>query len=148
MAPKQFDRANRRARTTKLRIVKAAESTYYESSVRYGQEEETESNVRCTRYFSLDGEISVCGDTVIEQEVLEASRNTLMARAPGKYEITLHTCISITEKAKFNEQNKSIAVGPFYIGTDFEPIWTLLPEDVAVLNARGIGPCNVGTPHV
>ena len=34
------------------------------------------------------------------------------------------------------------------MGTYFEPIWTLLPEDVAVLNPTGIGPCNVGTPHV
>ena len=68
--------------------------------------------------------------------ILEASRNTLMARTPGKYAITWHTCISITDKAKINEQNKSIAVGT-YIGTYFEPIWTLLPEDVAVLNPTG-----------
>ena len=51
--------------------------------------------------------------------------------------MSLHTCISITDKAKINEQNKSIAVGPFYIGTYFEPIWTLLPEDVAGLNPTG-----------
>ncbi|KAL5493766.1 hypothetical protein EMCRGX_G014989 [Ephydatia muelleri] len=38
---------------------------------------------------------------------------------------------------KINEQNKSIVVGPFYIGTYFEPIWTLLPEDVAVVNPTG-----------
>ena len=58
---------------------------------------------------------------------------------PGKYAITLHTRISITDKSKINDQNKSIAVGvgPFYIGTYFEPIWTLLPEDVAVLNPTG-----------
>ena len=71
------------------------------------------------------------------EDVLEASRYTLMARNAGKYAISLHTCISITDKAKINEQNKSIAVGPFYIGTYFEPIWTLLPEDVAVLNPTG-----------
>ena len=68
------------------------------------------------------------------EDVLEASRNTLMAR---KYAISLHTCISITDKAKIYEQNKSIAVGPLYIGTYFEQIWTLLPEDVAVLNPTG-----------
>ena len=56
---------------------------------------------------------------------------------PGKYAISLHTCISITDKAKINKQNKSIAVGPFYIDTYFEPIWTLLPEGVAVLNSTG-----------
>ena len=52
------------------------------------------------------------------EDVLEASRNTLMARNAWKiYAISLHTCISITDKAKINEQNKSIAVGPFYICT-------------------------------
>ena len=61
-------------------------------------------------------------------------RNMLMARNAREI---LHTCISITDKAKINEQNKSIAVGPFYMGTYFEPIWTLLPEDVAVLNPTG-----------
>ena len=81
--------------------------------------------------------------------ILEASRNTLMARNAREIcNSILHTFISITDKAEMNEQNKSIAVGPFYIGTYFEPIWTLLPEDVAVLNPTGIGPCNVGTPHV
>ena len=59
----------------------------------------------------------------------ERPRNTLMAR-----NARVHTCISIMDKAKINEQNKSIA---FYIGTYFEPIWTLLPEDVAVLNPTG-----------
>ena len=48
-----------------------------------------------------------------------------------------HKQISITDKANINEQNKSIAVGPLYIGTYFEQIWTLLPEDVAVLNPTG-----------
>ena len=64
-------------------------------------------------------------------------RNTLMARNAREICNSLHTCISITDNVKINEQNKSIAVGPFYIGTYFEPIWTLLPEDVAVLNPAG-----------
>ena len=66
-----------------LRIVKAAVFLLlYESSGRYDQEGETEPDVRCTRYYILGGEISVGEDTVMEQEgiVLEASRNTLMAR--------------------------------------------------------------------
>ena len=49
------------------------------------------------------------------EDALEASRNTLMARNAGKFAISLHTCISITDKAIINEQNKTIAVGPFYI---------------------------------
>ena len=71
------------------------------------------------------------------EDVLEASRNTLMARNAREICNFFAHCISITDKAKFNEQNKSIAVGPIYIGTYFEPIWTLLPEDVAVLNPTG-----------
>ena len=58
------------------------------------------------------------------EDVLEASRNMFMARNAREI-ISLHTCISITDKATINEQNKSIAVGSFYIGTYFEPIWTL-----------------------
>ena len=56
------------------------------------------------------------------EDVLEASRNTLMARNAREICNFWHTCISITDKAIINEQNKSIAVGPFYIGTYFEPI--------------------------
>ena len=52
---------------------------------------------------------------------------------PGRYAPLTY----YENKAKNNEQNKSIAVGPFYMGTYFEPIWTLLPEDVAVLNPTG-----------
>ena len=76
---------------------------------------------------------------VIEQEVIAYScpRSQSWHVKPGKNTISLHTCISITDKAKINKQNKSIAVGPFYIETYFESIWTLLPEDVAVLNPTG-----------
>ena len=78
-----------RARTTKrtvLRIVKAAESTYFygftnllSAMVKKGKQ--NHADVRRTRYYILGGEILVGGDTVIEQEVvvLKASRNTLMA---------------------------------------------------------------------
>ena len=64
-------------------------------------------------------------------------RNTLMARNAREICNIFAHCISITDKVKINEQNKSLAVGSFYIGTYFEPIWTLLPEDVAVLNPMG-----------
>ena len=36
--------------------------------------------------------------------------------------ITLHTCISATDRVKINEQNKSIAIGPLYLQTEFEAI--------------------------
>ena len=31
-------------------------------------------------------------------------------------------CISATDRVKINEQNKSIAIGPLYLQTDFEAI--------------------------
>ena len=34
----------------------------------------------------------------------------------------LRTCISIMNKVKINEQNKSIATGPLYLHSDFEAI--------------------------
>ena len=40
-------------------------------------------------------------------------------------------------KVKIIEQNITIATGPFYVCTEFEPIWTLLSEDAAVLNPMG-----------
>ena len=46
---------------------------------------------------------------------------------------SLHSYFSVTDKVKINEQNKSIATGPFYVHTKVEPIWTYLPEGVAVL---------------
>ena len=69
------------------------------------------------------------------EDVLEASRNTLMAC--NAREICNFFAHLYLHKAKINEQNKSIVVRPFYIGTYFEPIWTLLPEDLAVLNPTG-----------
>ena len=52
--------------------------------------------------------------------------------------LTLHSYISVTDKVKMNEQNKSIATGPStYACTELEP---LLHEDMAIL---GIGHCNV-----
>ena len=41
------------------------------------------------------------------------------------------------DKVKINKQKKSIVTGPLYVHTEFEAIWTLLPEDVAVLNPTG-----------
>ena len=54
-----------------------------------------------------------------------------------KCTLTSHSSISITDRIKINEQNKSIATGTLYEKTEFEVIWTLLPEDVMVLNHMG-----------
>ena len=67
----------------------------------------------------------------------DVSRNMLIARNAREICTFFAHLYLHTDKAKIIEQNKSIAVGPFYIGTYFEPIWTLLPEDVAVLNPTG-----------
>ena len=34
----------------------------------------------------------------------------------------LHSCISVTDRVKINEQNKSIDIGPLYLRTEFEAI--------------------------
>ena len=34
----------------------------------------------------------------------------------------VHTCISAMDIVKINEQNKSIAIGPLYLQTEFEAI--------------------------
>ena len=67
--------------------------------------------------------------------------HAIWRESSGKYALPLHSCISVTDRVKFNEQNNSIAVGPLYVYTKFEAI----SEDVAVLNPMGIGPRNVGT---
>ena len=36
--------------------------------------------------------------------------------------LTLHSCISVTDKVKINELNKSIATGPLCVHTEFEAI--------------------------
>ena len=58
-------------------------------------------------------------------------------KSGGKCALTSHSCISVMDKVKINEQNKSIATGLLYVHTKFEAIWTLLPEDMAVLNPMG-----------
>ena len=40
----------------------------------------------------------------------------------GKCALTLHSCISVTDRVKINELNISITTGPLYIYTEFEAI--------------------------
>ena len=60
-----------------------------------------------------------------------------MVQSSGKCALTLHSCISVTDRVKINELNTSIATGPLYVHTEFEAISTLLAKDVAVLNPMG-----------
>ena len=36
--------------------------------------------------------------------------------------LTLHSCISVTDRVKINELNVSIAIRPLYVHTEFEAI--------------------------
>ena len=45
-----------------------------------------------------------------------------MVQSSGKCALTLHSCISVTDKVKINELNTSIATGPLYERTEFEAI--------------------------
>ena len=39
-------------------------------------------------------------------------------------DFTLHCCISLTDKVKINDLQKSIVTGLLYVHIDFEVIWT------------------------
>ena len=45
-----------------------------------------------------------------------------MVQSSGKCALTLHSCISVTDRVKINELNTSIATGPLYVHTEFEAI--------------------------
>ena len=45
-----------------------------------------------------------------------------MVQSSGKCALTLHSCISVTDRVKINEQNKSIDIGPLYLQTELEAI--------------------------
>ena len=46
----------------------------------------------------------------------------LHAKMSGKCALPLHSCISVTDRVKINEQNKSIDIGPLYLQIEFEAI--------------------------
>ena len=45
-----------------------------------------------------------------------------LGKSSRKCALTLHTCISATDRVKINEKNKSIAIGPLCLKTEFEAI--------------------------
>ena len=59
----------------------------------------------CTNHF---GQLNVWGKS--------------LAQIKWETTLTLHNSISIMDKVKINEQNNSIATGPFNIHTEFETI--------------------------
>ena len=73
----------------------------------------------------------------MEKWAEQRSYQNLLWIACEKCALTLHSCISVTDNVKINEQKKPIATGPFYVRTEGETIWTLPPEDVEVLNPMG-----------
>ena len=46
----------------------------------------------------------------------------IMVQSSGKCALTLHSCISVTDRVKINELNTSIATGPLHVRTEFEAI--------------------------
>ena len=55
----------------------------------------------------------------------------------GKYAITLHSCIPVTDKEKINEQKKSIGTGSLYVQTKLGVNRIFLQKDMADLNPKG-----------
>ena len=58
----------------------------------------------------------------IHAEWENGTRVACMGKSSRKCALTLHTCISATDRVKINEQNKSIAIGPLYLQPEFEAI--------------------------
>ena len=46
---------------------------------------------------------------------MEHGLHAKMVQSSGKCSLTLHSCISVTDRVKINEQNKSIDIGPLYL---------------------------------
>ena len=51
---------------------------------------------------------------------MEHGLHAKMVQSSEKCALTLHSCISVTDKVKINELNTSIATGPLY--TEFKAI--------------------------
>ena len=47
---------------------------------------------------------------------------TIIAIEREKFLLTFHSCISVTDNVKINEQYIRIVTGPLYVHTEFEPI--------------------------
>ena len=66
-----------------------------------------------------------------------SSRTEKGAIRAGNVDFTLQCCISITDKVKINDLQKSIVTGLLYVHIDFEVIWTFLQGATWILNPSG-----------
>ena len=57
-----------------------------------------------------------------ELSLMEHGLHAKMVQSSGKCALTLHSCISVTDRVEINELNTSIATGPLYVQTKFEAI--------------------------
>ena len=48
--------------------------------------------------------------------------HAIMVQSSGKCALTLHSCISVTDRLNINGLNTSIATGPLYVHIEFEAI--------------------------
>ena len=66
------------------------------------------------------------GTKKLSKFIVDWENGTRVACKNGAIEwkcaLTLHSCISVTDRVKINEQNKSIDIGPLYLQTEFEAI--------------------------
>ena len=53
---------------------------------------------------------------------IERGLHAIMARIEQKSALIWHSCISVTDKIKFNEPNETVATGLLYVHTEFEAI--------------------------
>ena len=50
---------------------------------------------------------------------MEHGLHAKMVQSSGKCALTLHNCISVTDRVRINELNTLIATGPLYVRTEF-----------------------------
>ena len=55
---------------------------------------------------------------IVDWERMEHGLHAKMVQSSGKCALTLHSCISVTDRVKINEQNKSIDIGPLALPTN------------------------------
>ena len=53
---------------------------------------------------------------------MEHGLHAIMVQSGGKCALTLHSCISVKDRVKISELNKSIAKASLYVHTEFEAI--------------------------
>ena len=62
------------------------------------------------------------GTKKLSKFIVNGNTGCKMVQSSGKCALTLHCCISVTDRVTINELNTSIATGPLYVSTQLEAL--------------------------